>query len=187
MTAKAISRLIVAIASSKSLRSPFPTPNITPMKKYRLPYRAIALAYITAYCDWLQPGYLKFGLPAAWNQPLTTATTYDLSASVHHTAKCAVLETIPNWAKPSNWRIGPRTEEPKDLPTAAARSRGGRMISNRCPSHIEPALWQQMSADARYQAQETARAASGLMDFVRLLLIAPPPVAVHSFACLSRG
>ena len=48
------------------------------------------------------------------------------------------------------------------------------MISNRCPSHIEPALWQQMSADARYQAQETARAASGLMDFVRLLLIAPP-------------
>ena len=48
------------------------------------------------------------------------------------------------------------------------------MISNRCPSHIEPALWHQMSADARYQAQETARAASGLMDFVRLLLIAPP-------------
>ena len=48
------------------------------------------------------------------------------------------------------------------------------MISNRCPRHIEPALWQQMSADARYQAQATARAESGLMDFVRLLLIAPP-------------
>ena len=82
------------------------------MKKY-LFTTVIALAYITAYCDWLQPGYLKFGLPAAWNQPLTTATTYDLSASVRHTAKCTVLETIPNWAKPSNWRIGPRTEEPK--------------------------------------------------------------------------
>ena len=48
------------------------------------------------------------------------------------------------------------------------------MISNRCPHHIEPALWQQMSADARYQAQATARAESGLMDFVRWLLIAPP-------------
>ena len=82
------------------------------MKKY-LFTSAIALAYITAYCDWLQPGYLKFGFPAAWNQPLATATTYDLSASVRHTAKCTVLEIVPDWAKPSNWRIGPRTEEPK--------------------------------------------------------------------------
>ena len=48
------------------------------------------------------------------------------------------------------------------------------MISNRCPSHIEPELWHQMGADARYQAQVTARAESGLMDFIRLLAIAPP-------------
>ena len=73
----------------------------------------IALAYVVAYCDWLQPGFLSFGLPAAWNRPLSTATTYDLTASVRRSAKCAALETIPNWAKPNNWRIGPRTQAPK--------------------------------------------------------------------------
>lgn len=82
------------------------------MKKYLFP-TAITCAYIFAYCDWLQPGYLKFGLPAAWNRPLSTATTYDLSASVRRSAKCTVLGTIPDWAKPNNWRIGPRTQAPK--------------------------------------------------------------------------
>ena len=82
------------------------------MKKY-LFMGALVAAYIAGYCDWLQPGFLKFALPAAWNKPFTTAQSYDLSAGVRDTAKCAVLETLPEWTKPGNWRIGPRTEEPK--------------------------------------------------------------------------
>ena len=73
---------------------------------------AIALAYLAAYCDWLQPGFLKFGIPAAWNQPLRTATTYDLSEGIHHTAQCATLAVIPDWAKPNNWRRAPTAPKP---------------------------------------------------------------------------
>lgn len=85
------------------------------MNKYFYASLLVA-AYAVAYLDWLQPGYLRFGVPAAWDKPLTTATTYDLGAGVRNTAKCAALETVPDWAKPANWRLpfsGPRTEEPK--------------------------------------------------------------------------
>lgn len=81
--------------------------------KNKLFVGAIALVYLVGYCDWLQPGFLKFALPASWDRPLSTAKSYDLGAGVRNTAKCVALEAIPDWAKPGNWRLGPRTEEPK--------------------------------------------------------------------------
>ena len=70
-----------------------------------------------AYLDWLQPGWLQFGVPAAWNQPLTTQTTYDLAAGVRRTSRCAIAEgvtaVIPDWAEVWNWRLGNSRKEPK--------------------------------------------------------------------------
>lgn len=63
--------------------------------------------------DWLQPGYMQFGLPAAWDKPLSTKQSFDLAQGAKNTMKCTALETVPDWAKPSNWRLGLRTEEPK--------------------------------------------------------------------------
>ena len=48
------------------------------------------------------------------------------------------------------------------------------MISNSCPSSIDPELWVGMSADARYQAQVESRAAGQAISFVQWLLLLPP-------------
>lgn len=82
------------------------------MKKHLFTTVIIA-AYLASYCDWLQPGFLKFGLPAAWDKPLSTAITYDLAAGVRRTAHCAVLDVLPDWTKPTNWRSRDLTIAPK--------------------------------------------------------------------------
>ena len=48
------------------------------------------------------------------------------------------------------------------------------MISNRCPSRIDPELWAGMSADARYQAQAQSRAAAQAIGLFQWLLLLPP-------------
>lgn len=73
-------------------------------------------AYFAGYCDYLQPGFLKFGFPAAWDKPLATRTSYDLGAGVRDTTTCAALKLVPDWAKPADWRLpftGPSDKEPK--------------------------------------------------------------------------
>ena len=73
---------------------------------------ALVAAYFLGYSDYLQPGFLKFGIPAAWDKPFTTSQSYDLGAGVRHTAECTVREAIPAWAKPADW-FRDRSKEPK--------------------------------------------------------------------------
>lgn len=67
----------------------------------------VILVWVIAYADWLQDGWLKFGLPASWNDPFTVAITYDLEAqakrSLRQAAVRAVEDKTPDWIEFWNW------------------------------------------------------------------------------------
>lgn len=47
-------------------------------------------------------------------------------------------------------------------------------ITNTCPGHISPELWEGMSADARYQAQAKGQRVSELARFLQVAALLPP-------------
>jgi hypothetical protein len=91
------------------------------MRRTPVRYLLIVIIWSVAYLDWLQPGWLQFGFPAAWNKPLTTQTTYDLGAGVRRSSRCAIAEAantltpdwFPDWAEVWNWQPGSNTKEHK--------------------------------------------------------------------------
>lgn len=73
----------------------------------------IGLIWVVAYLDWLEPGWLKFGVPASLEQPFTVTRRYDL---VCETREAAVDQVVPGWAQFWEWdlRFWKQDKEPKD-------------------------------------------------------------------------
>lgn len=83
---------------------------------------AIAGLWLLAFCDWLEPGWLKFGIPASPTQPFTTVITYDVQCMARRSLHQAVMTTVeshtPDVLEFWNWTLfsGKQAENAKEHP-----------------------------------------------------------------------
>ena len=68
---------------------------------------AIVMAWGAAYSDWLEPGWLRYGVPAGWDRPFETETVYDAGLCIRRTMQGAAVarieQHIPDRLEFWNW------------------------------------------------------------------------------------